>query len=505
MGKNDIVLSVRGITKEFSGVKALDDVNLEIRAGEIHCLAGENGSGKSTLIKVISGVYKPDGGEITIGGESFRSLEPSDAIRAGVQVIYQDFAVFPNLTVMENLALTSEVAAGRKLVSWKRFRQLAEAAVAQIDFNVDLDARLGDLAVADKQLVAICRALMQDAKVLIMDEPTTALTNKEVEALFRVVRNLQERGIAILFVSHKLDEVFEISERFTILRNGKLIITADPADLDRRKFANYMTGHDVDDARFEQPEDLGEELLRVQGLGLDGAFEDVDLSLRRGEVLGVTGLLGSGRTELALALFGVFPATSGSIEILGKPARIGSIADAMRHRIAYVPEDRLTEGLMLERSIADNIVISTIDDLTRSGWVDDAARKKAVTEAVASLSIATKNPANAVSTLSGGNQQRVVLAKWLRTNPDILILNGPTVGVDIGSKHEIHSVLLDLASKGMGVIVISDDIPELMQISRRIVLLRDGRVAGEVDPNETTEREVSQLVTGKKKTEEEQQ
>lgn len=505
MGKNDIVLSVRGVTKEFSGVKALDNVNLEIRAGEIHCLAGENGSGKSTLIKVISGVYKPDCGEITIGDETFRSLEPSDAIRAGVQVIYQDFAVFPNLTVMENLALTSEVAAGRKFVSWKRFRQLAESAVAQIDFNVDLDARLGDLAVADKQLVAICRALMQDAKVLIMDEPTTALTNKEVEALFRVVRNLQERGIAILFVSHKLDEVFEISERFTILRNGKLIITADPADLDRRKFANYMTGHDVDDARFEQPEDLGEELLRVQGLGLDGAFEDVDLSLRRGEVLGVTGLLGSGRTELALALFGVFPATSGSIEILGKPARIGSIADAMRHRIAYVPEDRLTEGLMLERSIADNIVISTIDDLTRSGWVDDAARKKAVTEAVASLSIATKNPANAVNTLSGGNQQRVVLAKWLRTNPDILILNGPTVGVDIGSKHEIHSVLLDLASKGMGVIVISDDIPELMQVSRRIILLREGRVAGEVNPDETTEREVSQLVTGKKKTEEEQQ
>lgn len=499
---NDIVLAVHGVTKEFSGVKALDDVNLEIHAGEIHCLAGENGSGKSTLIKVISGVHKPESGEIVVGNQTFRSLSPSEAINAGVQVIYQDFSVFPNLTVMENLALTSEVAKKRKIVSWKRFQKIAQEAVSKIDFQVDLDARLGDLPVADKQLVAISRALLQDAKVLIMDEPTTALTNREVEALFRVIRSLQERGIAILFVSHKLDEVFEISERFTILRNGKVVVTADPSDLDRQKFANYMTGHFVDEARFEQPEELGEELLCVEGLGLEGAFSDINLSLRRGEVLGITGILGSGRTELALSLFGVFPATSGKIKILGKPARIGSITEAMQHKIAYVPEDRLTEGLMLERSISDNVVISTIDDLTRSGWIDSKKRKDAVNDSVSKLSIATSNPDFAVNTLSGGNQQRVVLAKWLRTKPDILILNGPTVGVDIGSKHEIHSILLDLANQGMGVIVISDDIPELKQISRRILLLRDGKITGEVDPASTTEEEASNLVTGKASKEE---
>lgn len=494
----DVVLSVRGVSKSFAGVKALDSVDLEIREGEIHCLAGENGSGKSTLIKVISGVYKPDDGEITIDGETFRSLEPTDAIRAGVQVIYQDFSVFPNLTVMENLALTTEVAAKRKFANWRRFRQLAEEAVAQIDLKIDLDARLGDLPVADKQLVAICRALLQNAKVLIMDEPTTALTNREVESLFRVIRRLQERGIAILFVSHKLDEVFEISERFTILRNGKLIVTADPADLDRKKFAKYMTGHDVDDQRFAQPDELGEELLRVEGLSLEGAFEDVTFTLRRGEILGVTGLLGSGRTELALALFGVFPATSGTMAIHGKEVSIKTIADAIDNKIAYVPEDRLTEGLMLERSIADNIVISTIDQFSKGGWIDRAHRNRTVKEAVDELRIATPNPANAVSTLSGGNQQRVVLAKWLETNPDILILNGPTVGVDIGSKHEIHSILVELAKQGMGIIVMSDDIPELLQISRRIILLRDGAIAGEVDPEQVSESELSSLVTGEK-------
>lgn len=240
----------------------------------------------------------------------------------------------------------------------------------------------------------------------------------------------------------------------------------------------------------------------MEGLGLEGAFSDINLSLRRGEVLGITGILGSGRTELALSLFGVFPATSGKIKILGKPARIGSITEAMQHKIAYVPEDRLTEGLMLERSISDNVVISTIDDLTRSGWIDSKKRKDAVNDSVSKLSIATSNPDFAVNTLSGGNQQRVVLAKWLRTKPDILILNGPTVGVDIGSKHEIHSILLDLANQGMGVIVISDDIPELMQISRRILLLRDGKITGEVDPASTTEEEASNLVTGKASKEE---
>ncbi len=493
----ETVISVKNLSKAFAGVKALDGVNLEIRAGEIHCLAGENGSGKSTLIKVISGVYQPDEGTIELNGTSHNKLTPIEAIRGGVQVIYQDFSVFPNLTVMENLALNHELSQGRKFANWRRFRTIAQEAIARINFQVDLDARVGDLSVADKQLVAISRALLHDTKLIIMDEPTTALTNREVEALFRVILDLKSRGIAILFVSHKLGEVFEISERFTIIRNGRLVITSLPQELDHKKFAHYMTGREVEDTRLEQPESVGEPVLEVEGLCLKEALEDVSFTLHKGEILGITGLLGSGRTELALTLFGLFPTDSGEIRVKGEPVKLGGIRDAIANGIAYVPEDRLTEGLMLERSIADNIVISELDRFTSPlGMLDTSRRKEEVDRWVEDLRIATRNPENPVNTLSGGNQQRVVLAKWLATKPDILILNGPTVGVDIGSKSDIHIILQRLAQEGMGIIVISDDIPELLQTCRRILILDEGRLTAEVDPVTTTEQELSNLITG---------
>ncbi|HMQ64982.1 MAG TPA: sugar ABC transporter ATP-binding protein [Arachnia sp.] len=490
-------LSIRGLTMAFSGVKALDKVDFDIYPGEVHCLAGENGSGKSTMIKVISGVYEPSEGEIVMGGKSYSKLTPIEAIHNGVQVIYQDFSVFPNLTVMENLALTGEVSAGRKLVNWRRFRRIAEEAVAKINFTVDLDARVGDLSVADKQLVAICRALLTDTKLLIMDEPTTALTHREVEALFKVVADLQARGIAILFVSHKLEEVFEISERFTIIRNGKLVITTVPEELDRKKFAQYMTGRDYDESSTAPTGEPGAPVLEARGIGLKDALYDIDFTLHKGEVLGITGLLGSGRTELALTLFGVFPSDEGELLVNGKPVRLKGIGDAIANGIAYVPEDRLTEGLMLQRSIADNVVISELDNMSSAvGILDEKRRAEEIDRWVAELKIATKNPNNAVSTLSGGNQQRVVLAKWLATNPDILILNGPTVGVDIGSKRDIHLILGELAERGMGIIVITDDIPELLSTSNRILLLQGGRIVADVDPASVTEQEMSAMITG---------
>lgn len=488
------VISVVGLSKSFAGVKALDGVDLSIDAGEIHCLAGENGSGKSTLIKVISGVYSPDAGTIRIGDEEFTRLAPIEAIDAGVKVIYQDFSIFPNLSVLENLALSSEVAAGRRWVNWKRMRAIATEAVAKVGFAIDLDARMGDLSVADKQLVAICRALMGETRLLIMDEPTTALTAREVEALFRVVLDLKAQGIAVLFVSHKLSEVFEISDRFTILRNGKLVVTSLPDNLNHKKFAHYMTGREFDDSHYA-PSDVGETLLQTRALTLEGAFSDVDLCLRRGEILGVTGLLGSGRTELALSLFGMFPAESGDIEIKGQKVSFRGVRDAIRHGIAYVPEDRLTAGLMLERSIGDNIVIAEMDRLTgRAGVLDRKALSAEIERWVTELRIATENPDNAVSTLSGGNQQRVVLAKWLATQPEILILSGPTVGVDIGSKHDIHAILQQLAADGLGIIVISDDIPKLLQTCSRIVLMQEGRLTTEVDPSTTSEADLSALI-----------
>lgn len=484
----DYLLKATDIRKYFAGVKALDGVSLEIKRGEIHCLAGENGCGKSTLIKIISGVYQRDSGDLFFDGEPMDRITPIDAIKKGIQVIYQDFSIFPNLTVMENLAINSELVENKKLVSWRRMRQIAEEAVAKIGFTVDLEAPLGSLSVAEKQMVAICRALMFNAKLIIMDEPTTALTKKEVQALFKVILQLKEQGISILFVSHKLDEVFEISERFTVFRSGHLVASGQTKELDDKKFSYYMTGREFDVRTFKPEKMTDEEVLSVENLTLDGAFENVSFSIRGGEILGITGLLDSGRTELALALFGIRPATSGEIRVRGEKVRITSPQQAIANKIGFVPEDRLSEGLFLPQSIGDNIVISEIDRLRTGGLLDGKRVRQEINRWVSELSIATPDPANAAATLSGGNQQRIVLAKWLACEPDILILNGPTVGVDIGSKHDIHAILQKLAREGMAIIIISDDLPELMENCSRLMILKDGKVSGEMETGEISEK-----------------
>ena len=476
------------IRKYFAGVKALDGVTLEIKPGEIHCLAGENGCGKSTLIKIISGVYQRDSGTIEFEGKELQKITPLSAIENGIQVIYQDFSIFPNLSVMENLAINSQLVAKKKLVNWKDMRKIAEEAVERIGFQVDLDARLGDLSVAEKQMVAICRALMFNAKLIIMDEPTTALTKKEVKALFKVILQLKAQNISILFVSHKLDEVFEISERFTVFRSGKLIASGNTSDLDDKKFTYYMTGREFEQKIFE-PKNIGEKpILEVRKLSLEGHYSDIDFSIKAGEILGITGLLDSGRTELALSLFGVKPADSGKILIHGEETELKSPQDAIAKRIGFVPEDRLSEGLFLSQSIGDNIIISEIDNLTKGKLVDKKKTEEEIERWVKELSIATPDANNAASTLSGGNQQRIVLAKWLACEPKLLILNGPTVGVDIGSKHDIHAILQSLAEKGMAVIIISDDLPEILENCSRIMILRDGKMSGEFSAAEATEK-----------------
>ncbi|MCR2792296.1 sugar ABC transporter ATP-binding protein [Microbacterium sp. zg.Y625] len=492
----DNVIAVRGVSKAFAGVQALTDISIEIAPGEIHCLAGENGSGKSTLIKVISGVHSPDAGVIELNGREFTQLSPMDAIANGVQVIYQDFSVFPNLSVMENLALTSELAERRTFVNWRRMRRIAADALAKIDVQIDLDEKVERLPVAQKQLIAIARALMSDARLIIMDEPTTALTRREVAALFRIILDLKSRGIATLFVSHKLEEVFEICERFTIIRNGKHVITCLPEELDHRSFSAYMTGREFEETRFLAETRTAEPVLETIGLTLEGGFTGVDLTLRPGEILGITGLLGSGRTELALALFGALQPDAGAIHIDGAPVHLHGVRDAIGHGIGYVPEDRLTEGLFLERSIGSNIVISEIDAFVSKWGVFDQRRARAEAQRwIEDLRIATPNPENAASTLSGGNQQRIVLAKWLATKPRVLILNGPTVGVDIGSKHDIHRVLRELAAEGLAVIIISDDIPEVLHNCSRVLVMNAGRIVAEIDPAATNDAELTALMT----------
>jgi len=492
----DAFLTLNHISKSFAGVQALDDVSLVVKPGEAHCLVGENGSGKSTLIKIIAGVVTPDQGEIIINNKRFDRLQPMDAIREGIQVIYQDFSLFPNLTVAENIALNYELSRNVKMVRWGHVHQIARAALDKIGVQLPLDAEVESISVADKQLVAICRALVQNARLVIMDEATTALTEKEIRALFRVIRNIQQEGVAVLFVSHKLNEVLEIADKVMIIRNGRVVVDTDVASLDRTKLTYYMTGRQIEEADYDyQPTDA-QPLLEVRRLSSRGNFEDISFALGRGEILGITGLLGSGRTELALALFGMLPVDSGEILIEGRPVHIHDVQSAIRHGIGYVPEDRLTEGLFLDQSIGRNIVVRVVDTLTQGGGILSTERfHQQVRYWVDQLSIKTANPELPVKSLSGGNQQRVVLAKWLASKPRILILNGPTVGVDVGSKMELHEIIKDLARQGFGILVISDDIPELLHLCNRILLMRRGRLADVFNRPEITEAELTARLT----------
>lgn len=488
------LLRVSNISKNFAGVQALDNVSFSVSRGEIRCLVGENGSGKSTMIKIISGVYAPTSGEIFIKGKRYRSLHPIDSITQGIQVIYQDFSLFPNLTAAENIAINTLVARGAQFVRWSEVRSIAQEAISSIGVDIDLDAIVGNLSVADRQLIAITRALLQNAELIIMDEPTTALTQKEVEALFKVVRGLNEKGISFIFVSHKLSEVQEIADSVIILRNGIKVADGPIADFDLASMAYYMTGRRITETSYSYDHSAhpDQSLLRVEGLTLPGSFHNVSFDLKPGEIVGIAGLLGSGRTDLALALFGVEPAVSGQILVEGKPVRIKSIQDAMRYGIGYVPEDRLTKGLFLQQSIGRNVVIRIIDRMLGvANLLSQREMANAIRAWIERLSIRTRNSELPVSSLSGGNQQRVVLAKWLAAEPRILLLNGPTVGVDVGSKMELHELIKKLAHQGIGILIMSDDLPELMHTCNRILLMRDGRIVEEFETESITEEQLN--------------
>lgn len=475
------ILSVKGIKKSFGGVHALKGVDLTIKKGETHCLAGENGCGKSTIIKVISGFYKPDAGTIEVNGIIQQHMTPSDAIKAGIQVIYQDFSLFPNLSVMENLAFNQVLANNEKFVNKRKFRVIAEEAIQKINFNVDLDARVEQLPVADKQLIAISRALVYDAKFIIMDEPTTALTSKEVNRLFDIIAELKSKGITILFVSHKLDEVFEISDSITVLRSGENVISCPASEMTEDKFTYYMTGRHFENESSTLPKEISKEvILEAQNLSAKG-FEDVSFQLHKGEILGVTGQLGSGRTELSLSLFGLNRPVSGKIIMEGQEVNLNSVQEAQKLKIALVPEDRLTEGLFIPQSITDNITVTRLNSLSKMGVLNKGRLMNEASTWVEKLEIATQNPTNAAGTLSGGNQQKVVLAKWLSDNPKILILNGPTVGVDIGAKYDIHKLLKQLAMQGMSIIVVSDDTAEVVSLCDRAIVMQGGKMTGALE------------------------
>ncbi|MBO5113029.1 MAG: sugar ABC transporter ATP-binding protein [Lachnospiraceae bacterium] len=498
---SEILLQAKQISKHFGGVTALDRVDLTIKKGEIHCLMGENGCGKSTLIKIISGFYRPDGGSITFEGKEYDRLSIAESIGLGIQVIYQDMSIFPNLTVAENIAINNELYNRRKLVNWKAVKSIAKEALDHIGIELPLEAVVGELSVADKQLIAIARAILNNSKLIIMDEPTSALTRKEVDKLFKVIRQLQQEGISTLFVSHKLDEVFEIADQFTVFRNGKLVVADSAKNINDEQFVYYMTGRKLEEVAFTPKKiDHDRAILKVENLGLTNGFANISFEIHPGEILGITGLLGSGRTELAKTLFGLYSATEGHIYIDGREVQIRTPMDAIRHKIAYVPEDRLTEGLFLTQSIENNMIVSNIDRLkTGKKTVDYEKGHEDSLAWVKNLGIKLNELKDGIQTLSGGNQQKVVLGKWLETEPRVLILNGPTVGVDIAAKFDIHAYLRTLAEKmNLAILLISDDISEVLNNCNRILIIKNGRIVSEHVNTELDQHRLQELVTGSK-------
>ena len=486
-------LDLRGISKRFGGVRALSEIDMDISAGEVHCLAGENGSGKSTLIKIISGVQRPEpGGKITINGQLVDHLTPAGSIRRGIQVIYQDLSLFPNLSVAENIAI--EGHHGLHLLNWKATREIARAAMEHIGVSIDPDALVSELPIAQRQLVAICRAIANEARLVIMDEPTASLTRKEVDALLALTLELRRRNVAVLFVSHRLDEVLEIAERVTVLRNGEKCGTFEAKGMTNRKLVELMTGKSFEYRPLDNAPPT-EPLLEVRNLSRAGEYSDVSFTVGKGEILGLTGRLGSGRTELALSLFCMTHPEAGEIVMDGKALRMSSNRDAIKNGIAYVSEDRLSLGLVMAQSVTANTVVTVLRDLARKfGFVDQRRRDETVQNWISNLSVKVSDPTNPVGSLSGGNQQRIVLAKWLATKPRLLILDSPTVGVDIGAKDGIYAIVRRLAEEGMGVILITDEIPEAYYHCHRVLVMRGGRISGDYRPAQMTEAALQDTV-----------
>lgn len=485
-------ISMRHVRKSYAGVQALKGIDFELQSGEIHCLCGENGSGKSTLIKILSGVVRPDeGSEISIAGHHFPHLSAHEAIKQGIRVIYQDLALFPNLTVKENIAFQSYSDEGSLMVRWRKLEKTARAAMNLIGLELDLDRLTGTLPIAQQQLVEITKALIGEPTLLVLDEPTASLTRKEVNALFEVIHRLKSRGVTTMFVSHKLNEVFDIAERVTVLRDGEKIGDYAPSELDHKKLVFLMTG-----SKFESspPAPLAPDapnLLEIRNLTRSGEFSDLSFSVKKGEILGITGLLGSGRTELALSIFGMTLPDSGSVLLEGKAVNIRSNSEAKKMGIAYVPEDRLSQGVIQAQSILDNMSLTVLDKLKAFLGLLDKKRMRSDAEAwVRDLQIKIPSLDSPVKTLSGGNQQKIVLSKWLSTNPRLLILDEPTIGIDVLAKNGVHDLIKDLASKGIGIILISDEIPEVLSNCHRVLVMHKGRIVHEVVPGPEAERDL---------------
>ncbi|ATL32389.1 sugar ABC transporter ATP-binding protein [Streptomyces formicae] len=495
------MLSAKSVSKTFPGVRALDEVDFTARAGEVHALIGENGAGKSTLIKVLTGVYTPDAGELTYDGAPVRFTTPLDAQHAGISTIYQEVNLVPLMSVARNLFLGREPRGRLGLIDFARMHRDATEALRDLGVTVDVRRPLRELGVGAQQMVALARAASVDARVVVMDEPTSSLEPREVQTLFGVIRTLRERGIAVIYVSHRLDELYEICDRVTVLRDGKVVHTGALADLDRLRLVALMLGREIETVQKEgltsftgTHDTETEPVLTATNLTVRHHLHDVSITIRPGEVVGLGGLLGSGRSETAKAIAGALPADSGSVTVAGERVRTGSTPAAIRAGISLLPEDRKAEGIVPGLSVRENIALAALPRLSRFGLVDEKRIDDLVDTFIRRLRIKASSPHQKVGELSGGNQQKVLLARWLAMHPKVLLLDEPTRGIDIGAKAEVQALIDELAEQGLGVLLISSDTEELIEGSDRVVVLKDGGTVAELTGPEVTEQNLLRAI-----------
>ncbi len=476
------LLEVDSVRKEFPGVVALDSVCLRIRPGTVHALMGENGAGKSTLMKIIAGIYTPDQGMIRLRGEPCRLTSPLDALEAGIAMIHQELNLMSFMTIAENIWIRREPLNRFGLVDHGELRRRTADLFRRLKIDLDPDQPVGELTVAGRQMVEIAKAVSYESDVLIMDEPTSALTDREVEHLFAIVEDLRSRGKAIIYITHKMNEVFEIADDISIFRDGRHILTDAASNLTRDKLISLMVGREITQMFPKGESKIGEVVLSVENLALEGVFSNVSFELRAGEILGIAGLVGSGRTNVAEAIFGMTPATSGTIRIDGRPVKIDNPKTAMAHKLALLTEDRKETGLFLMLSVLENMELAALTDrYVQGGFVAQSALNGICDTMKNTLRVKTPHLQERIENLSGGNQQKVLIARWLMTHPRVLILDEPTRGIDVGAKAEIHRLISDLAAQGMAIIMISSELPEILGMSDRVMVMHEGRVTGTVD------------------------
>ena len=490
-------IEMKGIDKSFGTNQVLKNAGFLLRDGEVHALMGENGAGKSTLMKILTGVYTRDAGTVIVDGKEVEYHNPQEAEKAGIVFIYQELNVMFDLTVEENLFMGKEITKGFGICDKKAMRKKAKEVLDMMGVDINPSAVMSELSVGQQQMIEICKALMVDAKVIIMDEPTAALTQSETDALFKVIHSLRKKGVSMVYISHRMEEIFELCDRITVLRDGSYIGTEEIKDIDMNDIVKMMIGREIGERFPSRDVKLGAEVLKVEKLTSPGVFHDVSFSVKAGEVLGVSGLMGAGRTEIMQVIFGNLPVESGKIYIEGKETVIKNPEAAMKAGIGFITEDRKTEGLMLEKSIEENISLANLGKVSGKNHVlsnsaEDALVKKGIEE----FHIRCFGPSHECGNLSGGNQQKVVLAKWIYTDPKILILDEPTRGVDIGAKKEIYSVINEMAAKGVAIIMVSSELPEVLGMSDRIMVVREGEVRGIISKEEANQENVMTLATG---------